>query len=80
MHPILQRLAGLLIAAFGAVFLLYLYAFCSLIHPDYEGWDRQAEILRRMFLRSDPGIGSYLGVVIVLGGFILMFGPRRWHR
>jgi hypothetical protein len=40
----------------GGFWILYCYAFSSMVQPSLEGWERAKEILQRMFPGAIPGV------------------------
>lgn len=40
----------------GGFWVLYCYAFSSMVDPSLEGWERAKEILQRMFPGAIPGV------------------------
>jgi hypothetical protein len=71
----LTRIAGFIATAFGVLFLLYIFAWCSMVPPDLKGAAWWGRVLRVMF--SQEVLGTALGIVCILGGvFLLFFRPR----
>lgn len=60
---ILLALASLVAIAIGSFCLLYVFAFCSMVEPSLQGWDRWSEILGRMF--DFKNAGRMTGVCLV---------------
>ena len=62
-------LGGLGAMAFGFVFLVYIYAFASMIDPQLAGRARTEELLRRCLEPSNL-IAILIGAGLFVGGFI----------
>jgi uncharacterized membrane protein len=79
-----MRIAGGLASIlFGAFFLLYIYAHAGMVRSSLSGDDRRARIAEKMFLQSGIAEGTYVGIVLVVGGLWLVVcrpGPPRWVR
>ena len=67
----LTRIVGVLFTAFGAMFLLYLFLWSTLVPPDLKGAAWWAAVFHMMF---GPGaiLGTMVGIVCVGGGLILI--------
>jgi hypothetical protein len=68
----LNRVVGILATAFGALFLLYIFAGSTLVPPDVIGMAWWATVLRKMIA---PGaiLGTVLGAMCLAGGVFLLF-------
>lgn len=62
-------LGGLAAMAFGFVFLVFIYAFASMIDPQLAGRARTEELLRRCLEPSNL-IAILIGIGLLVGGFI----------
>jgi nitrate reductase gamma subunit len=63
--------AGIIAAAFGTLFLLYLFIGNSMLPPELTGAAWWAAVLRAMV---SPGAiaGTAIGITLVVGGILLM--------
>ena len=71
--------AGMACALLGAWFLLYTYAFASMVNPALSDHERQVQIVRKLFLQSGAAEGTYIGLgFIALGLWLVVGRPRPW--
>ena len=70
------RVAGLVATAFGVLFLLYLFAWCSIQPPGLKGAAWWTSVLKAMN-SSGAVMGTALGVLLVAGGMVLVFQRPR---
>ena len=64
----MKALAGFFLMAFGGVFLVYIFAFTSMIDPKLVGWARTYEFLSRCLEPSNI-FAVLIGFGLFLGGF-----------
>ena len=75
----MRAAAGIASALFGVVFLLYIYAFASMVNPSLTDHERRVQIMEKMFLQSGVAEGTYIGLTFVAAGLWLVVGrPRPW--
>jgi hypothetical protein len=64
------RTAGIIAAAFGALFLLYIFLWSTLLPPELTGAAWWTAVLRTMVSRG-AGAGTAIGTVALVGAIIL---------
>jgi hypothetical protein len=71
--------AGIASVLFGVMFLLYVYAFASMVNPSQTDHERRVQIVEKLFLQSGVAEGTYVGLGFVVVGLWLVVGrPRPW--
>ena len=65
---------GLFLAACGAFLIFMMYGFGTMMDPNIEGATREATIWRKVV--SEP-IFPFCVMMIVLGGWLMFFRPKR---
>jgi hypothetical protein len=68
----LTRVAGIIAAAFGTLFLFYIFMWSSLLPPELTGAAWWAAVLRTMVSRGAVA-GTAIGIAVVVGGIFLLF-------
>jgi hypothetical protein len=69
------RLAGVVLIAFGVLFLLYMFAWSTLLPPGLTGLTWWAAVLKQMFSRGAI-LGTLLGMAAFATGVVLLVLPR----
>lgn len=60
---ILLAFASLVAIAIGSFCLLYIYAFCNMVDPLLQGWDRWSVVLGRMLDFKAAGVPTMVCLV-----------------
>lgn len=75
----LTRVAGIIAVVCGVLFLLYIFAWSTLMPPEMTGAAWWTQVLRTMVSRGAI-TGTALGTVCVVGGIFLLFLRSTTHR
>ena len=70
------RAVGGIAVVFGVLFLLYLFAWCTLMPPGLTGWVWWSRVLGTMVSRGAVA-GTALGAACVAGGVFLLLLPAK---
>ena len=72
--------SGIACVLLGVMFLLYIYAFASMVDPSLADHERRVRIMQKLFLQSGIAEGTYAGLGFVVVGLWLVVGrPRAWR-